>query len=259
MVNPRTKNPRRNLKRRLVEVLGPPTDSRLILNLIKEMHHIVLDTAAQLGVSPKDRRRAIQLALKDPKRLRPSAVTMRSHHGMAVILNRWRNDQRYRQPDGTPRVLPIEGKGVTLETLARRFVPQMALSDVVAMICENAEVTRLKDNKIALLGSPVMMAQKTPEVTLASLILRIRHLTETIIHNATIPAHSSAGRFERVVTGELSDKEFQEFSQSVRQQLQDLCDQVDQSVRPPAPLRKRRAMNSCGLGLYVFKDDGNIG
>ena len=35
------------------------------------------------------------------------------------------------------------------------------------MICENAEVTRLKGNKIALVGSPVMMTQKTPEVTFA--------------------------------------------------------------------------------------------
>jgi len=255
----KAKKPRPSLKRRLVEVLGPPTDTPLMVDLIKELHHIVLDTAAELGVSVKDRRRAIQLALKDSKRLRPSAATMRSNHGVAVILNRWRNEKRYRRPDGSPRVLPIEGKGVTLEMLARRFVPQMAVADVVAMICENAEVTRLKGNKIALMGSPVMMTQKTPEVTLASLILRIRFLTETIIHNATIPARSTAGRFERVVTGELSDKEFQQFSQSIRQQLQDVCDRVDQSVRPPAPLRKRPALNGCGLGLYVFKDDGTIG
>jgi hypothetical protein len=230
-----------------------------MVDLIKELHHIVLDTAAELGVSAKDRRRAMQLALKDSKRRRPSAATMRSNHGVAVILNRWRNDNRYRRPDGTPRVLPIEGKGVTLERLARRFVPQIALADVVAMICENAEVTRLKGNKIALMGSPVMMSQKTPEVTLAALILRIRFLTETIIHNATIPAHSSTGRFERIVTGELSDKEFQQFSQSIRQQLQDVCDRVDQSVRPPTSLGKRPALNGCGLGLYVFKDDGTIG
>jgi hypothetical protein len=259
MAKLKAKNLRRSLKRRLVEVLGPPTDTRLMVDLVKELHHIVLDTAAELGVSAKDRRRAMQLALKEPKRLRPSAATMRSNRGVAVMLNRWRNDKRYRRPDGTPRVLPIEGKGVTLETLARRFVPQMAVTDVVAMICENAEVTRLKGNKIALVGSPVMMTQKTPEVTLASLILRVRHLTETIIHNATIPAHSTAGRFERVVTGELTDKEFQEFSQSVRHQLQDLCDRVDQRLRPPAHSPKRRAMQGCGLGLYVFKDDGHIG
>ena len=57
------------------------------------------------------------------------------------------------------------------------------------MICENAEVTRLKGDKIALIGSPVMMTPKTPEITVASLILRFRHLAETSVHNAAIPAN----------------------------------------------------------------------
>jgi hypothetical protein len=259
MVRPKLKNSRKSSKRSVVQVLGPPTDKALILSLLKELHHIVLDTAAEIGVSTADRRRVIQHALKDSKRARPSETTMQSTLWVASILHRWRNDRRYRRPDGTPRVLSIEGKGVTLQALARRFVPDMPLRAVVDMICGNAEVTRLKGNKIALVGSPVMMMQKTSEVTLAYLILGIRRLTETIIHNATIPPHVTTGRFERVVFGELSDKKFQEFSQSVRQQLQDLCDRVDQQLRPSTRVRARPPMRSCGLGLYVFKDDGNIG
>jgi len=258
MVRPKPKNSRRSSTRSLVEVLGPPTDKALIVELLKELHHIVLDTATELGVSMADRRRAVQDALKDPKRHRPSETTMRSNQRMSSILNRWRNDKRYRRPDGTPRVLSIEGKGATFQTLARRFVPEMPLSDAVHLICENAEVTRLKGNKIALVGSPVMMMQKTPEVTLAALVLQIRRLTETRIHNATIPAHVAIGRFERVVWGVLSEKEFQGFSQSIRQQLQDVCDRVDQSVRPLTVSRKRGGLSTCGLGLYVFKDDGIV-
>jgi hypothetical protein len=258
MVRPKLKNPRRSSKRSLVEVLGPPTDKALIVDLLKELHHLVLDTAAELGVSMADRRRAVQYALKDPKRGRPSETTMRSNQRMSSILNRWRNDKRYRRPDGTPRVLSIEGKGATFQTLARRFVPEMPLSDAVHLMCENAEVTRLRGNKIALVGSPVMMTQKTPEVTLAALILQIRRLTETRIYNATMPPHVAIGRFERVVWGILSDKEFQDFSQSMRQQLQDVCDRVDQSVRPMTVSRKHRTMTTCGLGLYVFKDDGIV-
>jgi hypothetical protein len=253
------KRSRRSLKRSPVEVLGPPTDMTLIFGLLKELQHLVLDTAEELGVSKANRRRVIQHALKDPKRARPSETTMRSNLGMASVLNRWRNDKRYRRPDGTPRVLSIEGKGATLQALARRFVPEMPLRAVVDMICENAEVTRLKGNKIALVGSPVMMTQKTPEVTLASLILRIRRITETILHNAAIPPHETTGRFERMVSGELSDKEFQEFAQSIRQQLQDVCDRVEPGLRPSPRLRARPPMRSCGLGLYVFKDDGNVG
>jgi hypothetical protein len=249
-----------SLKRRVRVVLGPPTDRRLIVDLLKEMHHIVLDTAAELGVSATDRRRALASAGRDKKRPRLSVSTLQPTYGLAGILARWRFDKRYLRPDGSPRVLAIRGKGATFETLAQRFVPILPIEEAVRMICENAEVTRLKGDKIALIGSPVMISPKTPEIIVASLILRFRRLAETTVYNAAIPANvKGTGRFERVVTGVLTDKEYREFSQSVRQQLQDLCEQVEGIIRQPTSSRSRRAKNTCGIGLYVFKDDGNIG
>jgi len=262
MASSREKNSRKSLKRRVRAVLGPPTDRRLIVDLLKEMHHIVLDTAVELGVSATDRRRALALAGKDKKRPRPSLSTIQPTYRLAGILARWRFDKRYLRPDGSPRVLSIKGKGATFETLARPFVPTLPVEEVVKMICENAEVTRLKGDKIALIGSPVMISPKTPEITVASLIFRFRRLAETTVHNAAIPANvKGTGRFERLVTGVLTDKEFRVFSQSVRQQLQDLCDRVDAGMKQPGPRSKGRAKKgkSCGIGLYVFRDDGRDG
>jgi hypothetical protein len=261
MATSRRKRARPSMKRRVAAVLGPPADRLLMVELLKEMHHIVLDTAAELGVSANDRRRAMTLAQKDATRLKPSQNLLQPNHGIAGLLGRWRRDKRFLRPDGTPRALSITGKGATLETLARQFVPNLPVSELADMICENAEVTRLKGNKIALVGSPVMITPKTPEITLASLILRFRRLAQTIVYDAAIPAHvKGTGRFERVVTGELSDKEFRAFSQSVRQQLQDLCDRVDAGIRQAKHPGKGRAKGTaCGIGLYVFRDDGNIG
>jgi len=262
MASSREKNSRKSLKRRVRAVLGPPTDRRLIVDLLKEMHHIVLDTAVELGVSATDRRRALALAGKDKKRPRPSLSTIQPTYRLAGVLARWRLDKRYLRPDGSPRVLSIKGQGATFETLARTFVPTLPVEEVVEMICENAEVTRLKGDKIALIGSPVMIAPKTPEITVASLIFRFRRLAETTVYNAAIPANvKGTGRFERVVTGVLTDKEFREFSQSVRQQLQDLCDRVDAGMKQPGPRSKSRAKKgkSCGIGLYVFRDDDRNG
>jgi hypothetical protein len=251
---------RRSVKRRAVAALSPPADRTLMVELLTEMYHIVLDAAAEIGVPAKDRHRAMKLAEKDPSRTRPSKRTMRTNYGIAVLLNRWRNDRQYRTPDGTPRVLSIRGKGATFETLARKFVPQLSVNQLADMICENAEVTRLKGKKIALVGSPVMMSPKTPEITLASLILRLRRLTGTIVHNASIaPKINPAGRFERIVTGRLSDREFREFAQSVRQPMQDLCDRVDAGIGQPTPSRRARAKRkTCGIGLYLFRDDDDI-
>jgi len=262
MASSRETNTRKALKRRVLAVLGPTTDRELIVELLKEMHQIVLDTAAQLGVSATDRRRALALAGEDPRRKRPSLSTIEPSNGLAGALAQWRSDKRYRNPDGGPRVLSIRGKGATFETLARLFAPTLPLDRALEMICENAEVTRLKGEKIALLGSPVLISPKTPEIAVASLALRFRRLADTAVFNASIPANvKGTGYFERLVTGVLTDKEFREFSQSVRQQLQDLCEKVDAGLRQPGPRRTRATKKgrSCGIGLYVFRDDGRSG
>jgi hypothetical protein len=247
-------------KRRAAARLTAPADRKLIVELLKEMHHLVLDAAGEIGVSTKDAKRALKLAAKDSRRMRPSEPIMNVNYGIATLLNCWRYDKRYQRADGTPQVLSIRGKGATFETLARTFVPQLKLNELTDLVCENAEVTRLKGKKIALVGSPVMMTPKIPEIILASLTLRLRRLTETIVHNALIPSKFPTGRFERLVTGELTDSEFREFAQSVRQPMQDLCDRVDARIRQPTLSRKARGEGKrCGVGLYVFRDDGEIG
>jgi hypothetical protein len=261
MAKAKRKAPRRISKRRTATALRAPSDRALVVELLKEMHHLLLDAAAELGVSAKDAKHAMELAAKDPRRSRPSEPIMKVNYGIAILLNHWRNDKRYQRPEGTPRVLSIRGKGATFEALARTFVPKMRLNELIDMVCENAEVTRLKSGKIALVGSPVMMTPKIPEITLASLALRLRRLTGTVLHNASLPAKSkSNGRFERIVTGELTEREFREFAQSVRQPMQDLCDRVDAGIRQPRPARRARSQGRpCGVGLYVYRDDGEIG
>lgn len=253
--------PRRARERRAAAGLRAPKDRELILQILKEMHHLILDAAQDIGVSPKDAKRALKLAAEDPKRRRISERTMDVNFRIAALLNRWRNDKRYQQPDGTPKALSVRGNGATFQTLARLFVPQLKLNELADLVCENAEVMRLKGRKLALIGSPVMMTPKTPETTLASLAVRLRRVSQTILHNASLPAKgNSTGRFERIVTGELNDREFREFAQQIRQPMQDLCDRVDAGIRQPTLARRgRRKGKACGIGLYVFQDDGDTG
>ena len=102
--------PRRTGKRRRASALSAPSDRSLIVELLKEMHHLIIDAAQELGVSAKDVRRASELAAKEPRRSRPSEPIMRVNYGIAILLNHWRNDKRYQRPEGTPRVLPHPGR-----------------------------------------------------------------------------------------------------------------------------------------------------
>jgi uncharacterized protein DUF6502 len=245
-------------RRRLGRVIGPPTNLVLSVSLLQELHQLILDVGTELGIPEKDQRRAIKLSVGDKKRLRPSQTAMRNELSIASLLAKWRSDKRYRNDDGTSRALPIMGKGATLETLAREFVPGIPIRTLVDLICVQSEVTRLKGDKVALVGSPVIMTEKTAELTLASLIARIRRVTGTVMHNAAIPAGvKNTGRFERIVTGHLSDKDFQKFGMAIRTQLQDVCDRVDSGMQQPRGQGKNRS-KSGGIGIYVFREDGGI-
>jgi hypothetical protein len=245
-------------KKRLSRVIGAPTNRALSIGLLQELHQLVLDVGAELGIPEKDQRHAIELAVTDKKRLRPSQTATQNELSVAGLLSKWRSDKRFRNNDGTPHALSIMGKGATLQTLGREYVPTMPIRELVDLICLQSEVTRLKGDKVALVGSPVIMTEKTPELTLASLIIRIRRVTGTVMHNAAIPAGvKNTGRFERIVTGHLSDKDFQKFGMAMRTQLQDVCDRMDSGMQQPKGQGKSRTKKG-GVGIYVFREDGGI-
>jgi hypothetical protein len=240
--------------RRASGVMGPPTDRALMLKLAIEMNHIAQDVFLKLGVSPKEQRTAALRARKTKSRLRPSARLMAAITRTGDVLSTWRRDKRYRGPDGSPRVLPIRGKGATLETLVRKCVPEMPLEEVLAFICSHGEATLYKGDRVALLGSAAILTRRTPEMTLAWMLTQFRHVADTTLHNAAIPAHQVKG-----VAGWLSERNFRLYAKEVFPQLQELCAQLEAGLSIDRRAKPRANRKECGVGLFVYQDSGSIG
>ena len=247
--------------RRAPGVMAPPTDRALMLKLMVEMNHIAQDICRKLGVSPEEQRSAARRARRTKMRSRPSARLMAAISGTGDVLSTWRRDKRYRGPDGSPRVLPIRGKGATLETLARKCVPQMPLEEVLAFICSHGEATLYKGDRVALLGSAAVLTQRTPEMTLAWILTQFRHVADTTLHNAAIPAHQvkGVGLFQRQVAGWLSEKDFRQYAKIVFPQLQELCAQLEAGLSLDRRAKPRANRKECGVGVFVYQDSGSIG
>jgi hypothetical protein len=247
--------------RRASAVLGPPADRDLMRKLVVEMNHIAQDVFLKLGVSPKEQRAAALRARKTKTRLRPSAALIAAVSGAGDVLSTWRRDKRYRGTDGSPRVLPIRGKGATLETLARKCVPQMPLEELLTFICSHGEAAVYKGDRVALLGSAAILTQRTPEMTLAWMLTQLRHVADTILHNAAIPAHQvkGVGLFQRQVAGWLSEKDFRHYAQVVGPQLQELCTQLEAGLSLDRRVRPKANRKECGVSLFVYQDSGSIG
>jgi hypothetical protein len=247
--------------RRSSGVLGPPVDRALLLKLALEMNHITQDVLSKLGVSPEEQRVAAVQAPKIKKRGWPSARLMAAIKGVGDVLSTWRRDKRYRGADGSPRVLPIRGKGPTLQSLVRKCVPQMSLEEVLLYICSHGEAILYKEDRVALLGSAAVITQRTPEMTLAWMLTQFRHVADTTLRNTAVPAHmvKGTGMFQRQVAGWLSEKDFRLYIKEVFPQLQELCAQLEAGVSIDRRAKPRANRKECGVGIFVYQDTGRIG
>ncbi len=233
-----------------------PVNRELLLKLAQELQQMTIESMEGLGVSRKEqmvtyRRASKGVGSKD----RPSTRLMDRISAIADLLSSWRRDRRYIQPDGSPRVLPIHGKGASLETLAKKFVPEMPVNEVLTAITRHGEATAYQGDKVALVGGSVLVTPKTAEMALALLVNRIGRVSKTLLHNVSLPeGNKGQGRFERHVFGVLSEREFNEYARVMRTQLQDLCDRAESGLELAAD-KKGRKRKACGIGIFVFRDD----
>ncbi len=233
-----------------------PGKRELLLQLAQELQQMTIESMEGLGVSRKEQMVTYRRASRGVgSKERPSTRLMERMSAIADLLTSWRRDRRYVAPDGSPRVLPINGKGASLETLARKFVPQMPVSEVLAAITRHGEATVYRGDKVALVGGSVVLTPKTAEMTLASLVTLVRRVAATMLLNASRPeGKKRSGRFERQVYGVLSEHEFNEYARVMRAQLQDLCDRAEAGLELAADKRGRKR-KACGISVFVFRDD----
>jgi hypothetical protein len=230
-----------------------------MLQLVVEMNHLWQDIYRQLGITAQVQAKGGRLARKDTSRRRPSTNLMTSLMGVSDVLSMWRRDKRYLRGEGVPRVLPIHGKGASLESLARRCAPNIPLAEVLDTMCRQGEAMVYKDGKVALLGSSAMMTQRTPEMTLAWLLTQFRHMAETTLYNASIASTvKREGLFQRQVAGWLTEREFKRFAQAIRTNYQEFCALAEIGLSP-AGRRPRGDRLECGVGLFLYRDSGKLG
>jgi hypothetical protein len=187
-----------------------------------------------------------------------SGQILRAEMGVGEILLEWSRKVPYLDSEGKPRVLSIAGPGATFESLARRFLPNTPLEDVVALACGNSEVIRRPGNRIALLGSILVKPGDSREKYLAYAIRQIDQLLQTLLHNWQVQRESAEkGRMERVVIGVISRANFRAFMGELRPQIYDLLLRVDSCIErhQPKSARSIRDATAVSVGVYAGQED----
>ena len=230
-----------------------PSTAQIAEDLAVELYTLVRLALGELGVTRVQQRQALERSrrLKAPPKV--SGQTLRAGLGVGSILLEWSRRAPYLDSEGKPRVLSISGPGATFESLARRFLPQLPLEEVVALACENAEVVTRPGNRIALLGSILVKLGDSRERYLAHAIRQIDQLLQTLLHNWRVRRNSpEIGRMERVVIGVISRANFKPFMDELRPQIYDLLMRVDSSIERNQPKSARSLRDATAVSVSVY-------
>jgi hypothetical protein len=227
-------------------------------DLAVEFYTLVRLTLGEFGISRAQQRRALERSVHLKSAPKVSGRILRTRLGVGEILREWSRKAPYLDSEGKPRVLSVTGSGATFESLARRFLPDISLEEVVALACENSEVVTRPRNRIALLGSILVKLGDTREKYLAQAIRQIDQLLQTLLHNWHLQhKRTERGRMERVVTGVISRANFEAFMGELRPQIYDLLLRVDSSIErnQPKTARGLRAASAVSVSVYVSQED----
>ena len=227
-------------------------------DLAVELYTLVRLGLDDLGLSPAQQLRALKRSrgLKTPPKV--SGPLLRDWGLLGGILLEWSREPEYLDDAGMPRVLAIRGPEGTFESLARRFLPDAKLHDVVAMACETAEVVIRPGGRIALLGSIMVSHVKSLERALAFAVTQIDQLLQTTVHNfVTNRTGRGAGRMQRIVKGVIAPGEFEDFMRELRPQIYDLLLRVEVSAEKHRAKNARALRNATAVsvGIYVGQEN----
>jgi hypothetical protein len=206
------------------------------------------------GFSAKGVGRALRRATQLTEAPRVSGPLMRDSMALGAMLLEWSREAPYLDAKGKPKVLDIQGSGVTFESLVAKHLPAMPLKQAVRMACDTAEVARRPGNKIALLGSiMVSVARANDNLYLAHAIQQVDQLLKTSLHNRRVAGKKrDKGRMERMVTGIISRAQYQSLMRELRPQIYDLLQRVDSSVKHRQATTARALQNATAVSVVVF-------
>ena len=236
-------------------VRSPEADRGVLLEVARELMQETVQTLTNAGLSRQEQLRAFKLGASGNKlKHRPAQLALQRSLALSELLTHWQRDKRYTDQHGAPKVLAITGKGASLASLARKFVPDMRVTDVVAAIVQHGEVIRMKGERVALLGTTLIVPPKTAELTLAQLTLGIQRLKSAMLQNVSLPdGQKNRGALQRFVSGKLSPAAFEAWSLGVRAELQRLIYSLDAGLKDRTT-GNRNAKDS-GVGIFVFRDE----
>jgi hypothetical protein len=184
------------------------------------------------------------------------AEALERYNRAARVVAGWVRDHDFRDQDGQPRTLSLEGDDLSFAELVRRYsgdIPPRAVLDELLRV---GTVERDESGGVRLLAH-AYIPRRSDSDKLAILGTDVSELVDTIDHNL---GEADAPRFQRKVMYdnlpiEAAEK-FRELSAARAQGLMEYLDSwLSQHDRDVNPASKGEGRMRAGIGIYYFEEN----
>src|SRR5450631_743235 len=124
--------------------------------LTLELFGVIRAALKQYGISAREQKKVFAQSQRKSDIKQVSVELLGQIRPLSDLLTTWFEDLPYVDAVGVPRVLKIKGRGATFESLAKRFLPEVPIAEVVALACRSANVGTLPGGRIALYGDAMV-------------------------------------------------------------------------------------------------------
>ncbi len=209
----------------------------------------------QFGLTDAQLRRVLDAALAPTA---APATDLRIHEDVVLLgdlMADWTESSAYLDKSGRPSTLRVAGRAPSFAALVRRHFPRRSIESVLGFALAARTLERLPDNRVAPLGSCVILVDN-PALMMAHAVRSVRWFLSGMLHNRAALARGEPPWPERQAYATLPEAQFAEFVRCMRQPINNLVEISDRWLREHAsqPVRGRghRASRRITVGMHAF-------
>jgi hypothetical protein len=229
-------------------------DENLLMDLAREMLGVCMDTLRRHGIAERKLRKLAAEIRAGGSDIPASTKLFQDVSDLGKLASEWAENDLYVDGSGRPRVIPIVGPLPSFSALVQAYFPGRAVSEILQIGIETKVVERVGTRSVGHLGACVLLTGNQT-LLLAHAVRSIKWFLSTTYYNAQTLNEAESARPERQAFAELSESDFDEFQDVMREPIVNLTEMCNRWLMTRSSagdvVAKKIIM---GLQAYIFKD-----
>jgi hypothetical protein len=173
----------------------------------------------------------------------------------AAVTSAWRQEPRWTDPMGEPRLLSIAGTGPdSFAALVAAVAPKASAKVLLEELRRARTVAVAPGGYVRLIAKSVVFTDPR-QFDVAALLTHLRRYAETLELNVLDSKRPADGLLERSAHAfDLDEAQFPEFDRYMRHQLETLVAAGDAQLRKYQVKEPDAPRSAYGFGVYLFRD-----